>query len=234
MTCGNCNKGYSLSDENRKPRLQKCGHTTCTECCLNLLDKGSIKCPFCETVTSCDTKSKLPPKNWVLDQFLADKPTILENNDLGVELDDTCNICYREFSALDESCRPRIHKCGHTNCTNCCGLLVKNGLVKCPLCEGYTNCKNSTSLPLNWALVEILMEIEKITLSELVVTEESMEWCVGNKYGKYSGTVNMNNKPHGEGTWNSNFGWTSCSGKWENGVCLNATRNWTPDDDYDY
>lgn len=53
-----------------------------------------------------------------------------------------------------------------------------------------------------------------------MIQVDSIDMCIGSKYGKYSGTVNMANKPHGSGEWISNIGWKCLSGTWDNGYFL--------------
>jgi len=170
MTCDFCHSSYSISIESLKPRIQRCGHTYCTECCTKLIKNGKLTCNLCGTLTHCNDVSVLP-QNWALNQFLIAKTTI--ENDIGIELDDTCNICQEEFLVSNEYSRPRIHKCGHSNCSHCCSLLIKNGTVKCPLCYTLTECKNVLDLPHNWGLMQTLMEIEKISMSEMVIPDNT-------------------------------------------------------------
>ncbi|EGT38265.1 hypothetical protein CAEBREN_10954 [Caenorhabditis brenneri] len=68
-SCGECGEEYAVTGMNT-PRVLKCGHTMCLQCCKrNLLKKYGVRCPVDDeyTIVKNKLKEKLPKNYAVLD-----------------------------------------------------------------------------------------------------------------------------------------------------------------------
>jgi uncharacterized protein YpiB (UPF0302 family) len=62
-TCGVCFENYSSTDQDKKPKVMPCGHTTCSGCISNV-----SLCPICRFVLPLD-KSKIPYNFGLMDNI---------------------------------------------------------------------------------------------------------------------------------------------------------------------
>ncbi|ROT70858.1 hypothetical protein C7M84_010826 [Penaeus vannamei] len=74
--CQVCLECYD--DEARKPRCLSCGHTLCTLCVADIIERGALYCPFCRVShVSPVTRAEDVPVNYTLVSLLQDSGLVM-------------------------------------------------------------------------------------------------------------------------------------------------------------
>eukprot|EP00026_Physarum_polycephalum_P010208 Phypoly_transcript_10363.p1 GENE.Phypoly_transcript_10363~~Phypoly_transcript_10363.p1 ORF type:complete len:374 (+),score=37.16 Phypoly_transcript_10363:167-1288(+) len=67
----------------------------------------------------------------------------------------SCPVC------IDTPSDPRILQCGHTICFKCTTIIYAQGQISCPLCQQLNTCSSANALPKNYALQELIEQLQK-------------------------------------------------------------------------
>eukprot|EP00026_Physarum_polycephalum_P005497 Phypoly_transcript_05532.p1 GENE.Phypoly_transcript_05532~~Phypoly_transcript_05532.p1 ORF type:complete len:535 (+),score=69.77 Phypoly_transcript_05532:199-1803(+) len=67
----------------------------------------------------------------------------------------SCPVC------IDTPNDPRILQCGHTICFKCTTSIYAQGQISCPLCKQLNTCSTANALPKNYALQELIEQLQK-------------------------------------------------------------------------
>ncbi|XP_047481835.1 uncharacterized protein LOC125034191 [Penaeus chinensis] len=93
--CKVCHDFFSNGD--KAPLSLQCGHSTCKECVLRLVDEtGEIKCPTCRVVTEGDNVDDLPVNYDLLDTVTEDsEPPVRRQTRISVLVKDLTGKQFR-------------------------------------------------------------------------------------------------------------------------------------------